>query len=59
MEQAVQAETIARAAAEKARLTAAALASGNADEAVLSERLASARANWPRPSCAPKWPAPC
>lgn len=45
MEQAVQAETIARAAAEKARLTAAALASGNADEAVLSERLASARAN--------------
>ncbi len=45
MEQAVQAETIARAAAEKARLTASALASGNADEAVLSERLASARAN--------------
>ena len=45
MEQAVQAETIARAAAEKSRLTVAALASGNADEAVLSERLASARAN--------------
>ena len=45
MEQAVQAETIARAAAEKARLTSAALATGNADEAVLSERLASARAN--------------
>jgi len=45
MEQAVQAETIARAAAEKSRLAVAALASGNADEAVLSERLASARAN--------------
>jgi HlyD family secretion protein len=45
MEQAVQAETIARAAAEKARLTVAGLAAGNADEAVLSERLASARAN--------------
>ncbi|CAN5346072.1 efflux RND transporter periplasmic adaptor subunit [soil metagenome] len=44
MEQAVQAETIARAAAEKARLTAAALASGNSDEAVLLERLASAKA---------------
>ena len=45
MEQAVQAETIARAGAEKARLTAAGLAAGNADEAVLGERLASARAN--------------
>ncbi len=45
MEQAVQAETIARAAAEKSRLTVAALASGNADESVLAERLASARAN--------------
>jgi len=45
MEQAVQAETIARAAAEKARLTSAALAAGNADESVLGERLASARAN--------------
>ena len=45
MEQAVQAETVARAAAEKARLSAASLAPGNADEAVLSERLASARAN--------------
>ena len=45
MEQAVQAETIARAAAEKARLSVAGLAAGNADEAVLSERLASARAN--------------
>lgn len=44
MEQAVQAETIARAAAEKARLTATALASGNSDEAVLVERLASAQA---------------
>ncbi len=44
MEQAVQAETIARASAEKARLTAAALASGNADETVLQERLASAKA---------------
>ncbi len=44
MEQAVQAETIARAAAEKARLTSAALASGNADETVLRERLASAQA---------------
>lgn len=44
MEQAVQAETIARAAAEKARLTSAALASGNADESVLRERLASAQA---------------
>ena len=44
MEQAVQAETIARAAAEKARLTAAALASGNSDETVLRERLASAQA---------------
>ena len=45
MEQAVQAETIARAAAEKARLTSAALAAGNADESVLGERLVSARAN--------------
>ena len=45
MEQAAQAETIARAAAERARLASAALATGNADEAVLSERLASARAN--------------
>ncbi len=45
MEQAVQAETIARAAAEKSRLTVAGLAEGNADEAVLGERLASARAN--------------
>ena len=44
MEQAVQAETFARAAAEKARLTAAALASGNSDETVLVERLASAQA---------------
>jgi len=44
MEQAVQAETIARAGAEKARLTSAALASGNADETVLRERLASAQA---------------
>lgn len=44
MEQAVQAETIARAAAEKARLTAAALASGNSDETVLMERLATAQA---------------
>ena len=45
MEQALQTETIARAAAEKARLASAALATGNADESVLSERLASARAN--------------
>ena len=45
MEQSVQAETIARAAAEKARLTSAALAAGNADESVLGERLAAARAN--------------
>ena len=45
LEQAAQAETVARAAAEKSRLSAAALASGNADEAVLRERLASARAN--------------
>jgi len=44
MEQAVQAETIARAATERARLTAAALASGNSDETVLLERLASAQA---------------
>lgn len=44
MEQAVQAQTIARAAAEKARLTSAALASGNSDETVLVERLASAQA---------------
>ncbi len=44
MEQAVQAETIARAAAEKTRLSVASLAPGNADEAVLIERLASARA---------------
>jgi len=43
-EQAVQAETTARAAAEKARLSASALAPGNADETVLIERLASARA---------------
>jgi len=44
MEQAVQAETISRVAAEKARLTATALASGNADETLLIERLASAQA---------------
>ena len=44
MEQAVQAETISRVAAEKAKLTAAALASGNADETLLIERLASAQA---------------
>ena len=44
MEQTVQAEAIARAAAEKSRLGAAALAAGNADETVIAERLASARA---------------
>jgi len=44
MEQAVQTETIARTAAEKAGLTATALATGNSDEIMLRERLASAKA---------------
>ena len=44
LEQAVQAETLARTAAEQARLAADSLASGNADETVVRERLAAARA---------------
>jgi HlyD family secretion protein len=44
MEQAVQAETIARSAAEQARLTASALAAGNPGETAARERLANARA---------------
>lgn len=44
LEQAVQAEIVARAAAEQARLAANSLASGNADETLVRERLAAARA---------------
>jgi HlyD family secretion protein len=44
MEQAVQAETIARSAAEQARLTAGALAAGNPGETAARERVANARA---------------
>lgn len=44
LEQAVQAETIARSAAEQARLAANSLASGNADETLVRERLVAARA---------------
>lgn len=44
LEQAEQAETVARTAAERARLTAQSLAAGNPDEALVLERLASARA---------------
>jgi HlyD family secretion protein len=44
LEQAVQAETIARAAAEQARLSVRSLAAGNANEAAALARLASARA---------------
>ena len=44
LEQAVQAETIARSAAEQARLAARALAAGNSDEAALRARAAHARA---------------
>jgi HlyD family secretion protein len=44
MEQAVQAETAARAAAEQARLAAGALGSGAPGEVVARERLAAARA---------------
>jgi HlyD family secretion protein len=44
MEQAVQAETIARAAAEQARLAASSLAAGNPDEAAARARVDTARA---------------
>jgi HlyD family secretion protein len=44
MEQAVQAETVARTAAEQAQLAAASLAAGNPDEAAAHERLAAAQA---------------
>lgn len=43
-EQAEQAETLARAAVDKARLAAASLAQGKSEEAVVRERLQSARA---------------
>ena len=44
MEQAIQAETVARAAVEQARLAARALVSGNPGEAAARARVASARA---------------
>ncbi len=44
MEQAVQSETIARSAAEQARLAASSLAAGNPNEAAARARLATARA---------------
>jgi HlyD family secretion protein len=44
MEQAVQLETVARTAAEKAQLAAASLAAGNPDEAAARQRLAAAQA---------------
>lgn len=44
LEQAVQTETVARAAAEQARLSARSLASGNASETAARARLANARA---------------
>lgn len=44
LEQAIQAETVARSAAEQARLAARALATGNADEAAARARAANARA---------------
>ena len=44
LEQAQEAETVARATAERARLTAAALAPGASEEAQLRERLEAARA---------------
>lgn len=44
LEQAEQAETVARTAAERARLTAQSLAAGNPDEMLVLERLAAARA---------------
>jgi HlyD family secretion protein len=44
MEQAVQAETIARSAAEQARLAAGSLAEGNPNEAAARARVATARA---------------
>lgn len=44
LEQAEQAETVARTAAERARLTAQSLAAGNPDDALVRERLAAARA---------------
>jgi len=44
LEQAEQAETVARTAAERARLAAQSLAAGNPDEALVLERLAAARA---------------
>ncbi len=44
MEQAVQAETITRAAAEQARLAASSLAAGNSEEAAARARVATARA---------------
>jgi HlyD family secretion protein len=45
VEQAEQTETLAQAAAERAKLAAAALARGGSDETVLRERLAAARAD--------------
>lgn len=44
MEQAVQAETVARTAAEQARLAARSLAAGNPDEAAVRARIANAKA---------------
>lgn len=44
MEQAVQAETVARTAAEQARLAARSLAAGNPDEAAARARIANAKA---------------
>lgn len=44
LEQAVQAETVARTAAEQARLAAESLAAGHPDDVLVRERLAAARA---------------
>lgn len=48
LEQADEAETVARAAAERARLEAQALAPGGSEEALVRERLAAARAELER-----------
>lgn len=48
LEQAEEAETVARAAAERARLEAQGLAAGGSEEALVSERLAAARAELER-----------
>ena len=59
LEQAVQAESVARSALEAARLTALALAPGNVEEQQLRERLAALQAQLTRPRCARRWPVPC